>query len=87
MSRLFGRYVHEEPAVREALCETTAHRCRGIQSALLSVRLADAAASCDTAVLTTQPGSRSRRAASGGPVLNLAADGDHSDRVLIVIDG
>jgi len=36
------------------------HRRRGIQSALLSVRLAAAAdAGCDVAVITTQPGSRS----------------------------
>jgi GNAT superfamily N-acetyltransferase len=37
-----------------------AHRRRGIQSALLSARLIDAAAAgCDIAVVTTQPGSRS----------------------------
>jgi GNAT superfamily N-acetyltransferase len=37
-----------------------AHRRHGIQSALLAVRLADAAAAgCDVAVITTQPGSRS----------------------------
>lgn len=36
------------------------HRRRGIQSALLSARLADAAAAgCEVAVITTQPGSRS----------------------------
>ena len=39
-----------------------AHRRRGIQSALLSYRLADAAsAGCDVAVITTQPGSRSHQ--------------------------
>ena len=39
-----------------------AHRRRGIQSALLSARLADAAAAgCDIAVITTQPGSRSQQ--------------------------
>jgi GNAT superfamily N-acetyltransferase len=39
-----------------------AHRRRGIQSALLAVRLADAAAAgCDIAVVTTQPGSVSQR--------------------------
>ena len=39
-----------------------AHRRRGIQSALLSARLADAAvAGCDVAVITTQPGSRSHQ--------------------------
>lgn len=37
-----------------------AHRRRGIQSLLLSRRLADAAAAgCDVAVITTQPGSKS----------------------------
>jgi GNAT superfamily N-acetyltransferase len=39
-----------------------AHRRRGVQSALLSVRLADAtAAGCDIAVVTTQPGSKSQQ--------------------------
>jgi predicted acetyltransferase len=39
-----------------------AHRRRGIQSALLATRLADAtAAGCDVAVITTQPGSKSQR--------------------------
>jgi GNAT superfamily N-acetyltransferase len=39
-----------------------AHRRRGIQSALLAARLIDAAAAgCDFAVVTTQPGSRSQR--------------------------
>jgi ribosomal protein S18 acetylase RimI-like enzyme len=39
-----------------------AHRRRGIQNALLSHRLADAAAAaCDVAVITTQPGSRSHQ--------------------------
>jgi GNAT superfamily N-acetyltransferase len=39
-----------------------AHRRRGIQTALLSARLADAAAAgCDIAVVTTQPGSRSQQ--------------------------
>ena len=38
-----------------------AHRRRGAQTALLSARLADAAAAgCDVAVITTQPGSRSQ---------------------------
>jgi GNAT superfamily N-acetyltransferase len=38
-----------------------AHRHRGIQTALLSARLADAAAEgCDLAVIVTQPGSRSQ---------------------------
>lgn len=39
-----------------------AHRRRGIQSALLAARLADAAAAgCDLAVVTTQPGSKSQQ--------------------------
>jgi GNAT superfamily N-acetyltransferase len=39
-----------------------AHRRRGVQSALLSARLADAAAAgCDLAVVTTQPASRSQQ--------------------------
>jgi GNAT superfamily N-acetyltransferase len=38
-----------------------AHRRRGVQTALLAVRLADAAqAGCDLATVTTQPGSRSQ---------------------------
>ena len=39
-----------------------AHRRRGVQTALLSARLADAAAAgCDIAVATTQPGSKSQQ--------------------------
>jgi GNAT superfamily N-acetyltransferase len=39
-----------------------AHRRRGVQSALLAARLADAsAAGCDVAVITTQPGSKSQQ--------------------------
>ena len=39
-----------------------AHRHRGVQTALLSARLADAAAAgCDIAVITTQPGSKSQQ--------------------------
>jgi GNAT superfamily N-acetyltransferase len=39
-----------------------AHRRHGLQSALLSARLADAkAAGCDIAVITTQPGSKSQQ--------------------------
>src|SRR5690242_17513324 len=39
-----------------------AHRRRGVQTALLSARLADAAAAgCDVAVIITQPGSRSQQ--------------------------
>jgi ribosomal protein S18 acetylase RimI-like enzyme len=38
------------------------HRRRGVQSALLAARLADAAAAgCDLAVVTTQPASRSQQ--------------------------
>ena len=39
-----------------------AHRRRGVQTALLSARLADAAAAgCDIAVIVTQPGSKSQQ--------------------------
>ena len=39
-----------------------AHRRHGVHTALLSARLADAAAAgCDIAVVTTQPGSRSQQ--------------------------
>lgn len=39
-----------------------AHRRRGVQTALLSARLVDAAAAgCDIAVVTTQPGSKSQQ--------------------------
>jgi GNAT superfamily N-acetyltransferase len=39
-----------------------AHRRRGVQTALLSARLADAvAAGCDVAVIVTQPGSKSQQ--------------------------
>jgi GNAT superfamily N-acetyltransferase len=39
-----------------------AHRRQGVQTALLSTRLADAAAAgCDVAVITTQPGSKSQQ--------------------------
>jgi hypothetical protein len=40
----------------------TAHRRRGVQNALLTARLADAAdTGCDIAVVTTQPGSKSQQ--------------------------
>jgi ribosomal protein S18 acetylase RimI-like enzyme len=42
-----------------------AHRRPGIQAALLSARLADAAARCDVAAITTQPGSKSQQNAQG----------------------
>ncbi len=39
-----------------------AHRRRGVQTALLAARLADAARQgCDIAVVTTQPGSKSQQ--------------------------
>jgi ribosomal protein S18 acetylase RimI-like enzyme len=39
-----------------------AHRRQGVQTALLSARLADAAAAdCDVAVVTTSPGSKSQQ--------------------------
>ena len=39
-----------------------AHRRQGVQSALLSARLSDAAAAgCDVAVIVTQPGSKSQQ--------------------------
>jgi ribosomal protein S18 acetylase RimI-like enzyme len=39
-----------------------AHRRRGIQTALLAARLADAAAAgCDLAVITTSPGTKSQQ--------------------------
>jgi hypothetical protein len=45
-----------------ATLDEIAHRRRGIQTALLSARLADAAAAgCDIAVVTTQPGSKSQQ--------------------------
>ncbi|MFD4431089.1 GNAT family N-acetyltransferase [Nocardia sp. NPDC058497] len=43
-----------------------AHRRRGVQTALLSARLTEAAAAgCDLAVITTQPGSKSQQNAQG----------------------
>ncbi len=36
------------------------HRRRGVQTALLAVRLREAAGSCDVAVVTTEPGSKSQ---------------------------
>lgn len=54
--------------IAEAVAQLTgaatapAHRRRGVQTALLSARLADAAAAgCDVAVITTQPGSKSQQ--------------------------
>lgn len=67
--------VHEGAVVGAASLRTTdgiaqltgaatapSHRRRGVQSALLAARLADAAAAgCDLAVVTTQPGSKSQQ--------------------------
>ena len=38
-----------------------AHRRLGVQTALLTARLADASATCDIAVITTQPASKSQQ--------------------------
>jgi GNAT superfamily N-acetyltransferase len=59
-----GASLHMAKGVAQLGGAATAphHRHRGIHSALISVRLADAAAAgCDVAVVTTQPGSRSQR--------------------------
>jgi GNAT superfamily N-acetyltransferase len=58
-----GGSVHLAEGVAEmgGAATTPAHRRRGVQAALLSARLADAAeAGCDIAVVTTQPGSTSQ---------------------------
>ena len=50
------------PDRRLGAATAPAHRRRGVQTALLSARLADAAAAgCDVAVITTQPGSKSQQ--------------------------
>jgi GNAT superfamily N-acetyltransferase len=57
-----GLRVSEGIAQFAGAATAPAHRRRGIQSALLAARLADArAAGCDIAVITTQPGSRSQQ--------------------------
>lgn len=59
-----GGSVHLAEGVAQLTGAATApaHRRRGVQTALLSARLADAAAAgCDIAVVTTQPGSRSQQ--------------------------
>jgi ribosomal protein S18 acetylase RimI-like enzyme len=57
-----GLRVAEGIAQFAGAATAPAHRRLGIQSALLSARLADAkAAGCDVAVITTQPGSRSQQ--------------------------
>jgi len=53
--------VHEGVAQLCGAATLPAHRRRGVQSALLAARLADAARrGCDLAVVTTQPGSKSQ---------------------------
>jgi GNAT superfamily N-acetyltransferase len=55
-------HIAEGVAQLTGAATARAHRRRGVQSALLSARLADAtAAGCDIAVVTTQPASRSQR--------------------------
>jgi GNAT superfamily N-acetyltransferase len=58
-----GGSLHVADGVAQLAGAATApaHRRRGVQTALLAARLADAAgAGCDIAVVTTQPGSRSQ---------------------------
>lgn len=57
-----GLSLSEGVAQMAGAATAPAHRRRGIQSALLSARLIDAAAAgCDIAVVTVQPGSRSQQ--------------------------
>jgi len=57
-----GLAVSDGVAQLAGAATVPAHRRRGIQSALLSARLADAAAAgCDVAMVTVQPGSRSQQ--------------------------
>jgi GNAT superfamily N-acetyltransferase len=59
-----GATMHIAEGVAQLTGAATApsHRRRGVQTALLSARLADAAAAgCDVAVITTQPGSKSQQ--------------------------
>jgi GNAT superfamily N-acetyltransferase len=59
-----GARLHMTEGVAQLAGATTApaHRRRGVQAALLSARLADAAAAgCDIAVVTTLPGSKSQQ--------------------------
>lgn len=54
--------LHDGVALLAGASTLPAHRRRGVQSALLAARLADAsAAGCNLAVVTTQPGSRSQQ--------------------------
>ena len=57
-----GLRIAEGVAQFAGAATAPAHRRRGIQAALLSARLADAAAAgCDVAVIVTQPGSKSQQ--------------------------
>ena len=57
-----GIRIAEGVAQLTGAATAPAHRRRGVQSALLAARLADAAAAgCDVAVVTTQPASRSQQ--------------------------
>ena len=59
-----GASLRLTEGIAQLTCAATApaHRRRGVQTALLLARLTDAAAAgCDIAVVTTQPGSRSQR--------------------------
>ncbi|MGZ6652251.1 MAG: GNAT family N-acetyltransferase [Solirubrobacteraceae bacterium] len=57
-----GLRIAEGVAQMTGAATAPAHRRRGIQTALLAARLADAAtAGCDIAVVTTQPGSKSQQ--------------------------
>ena len=54
--------LNEEINAFNVAATVPAHRRRGVQTALLSARLADAAAGgCDVAVIITQPGSKSQQ--------------------------
>ena len=72
-----------DPRIAEGLAQfagaatAPAHRRRGVQTALLSARLAHAAAvGCDIAVITTVPGSKSQQNAQrqGFDLLYTRAD-------------
>ncbi|MGH3772934.1 MAG: GNAT family N-acetyltransferase [Pseudonocardiaceae bacterium] len=57
-----GFRISEGVAQLTGAATAPAHRRRGVQTALLSARLGDAAAAgCDVAVVTTQPGSKSQQ--------------------------
>jgi GNAT superfamily N-acetyltransferase len=54
--------IHDGIAQLTGAATAPEHRRHGVQTALLAVRLADAArAGCDVAVVTTQPGSKSQQ--------------------------